>query len=255
VIYPALIATGVSPQLAAVSNLASIMPATMLAALSNRTQLPPFNRAFVGLIAASIIGAGAGAAVLLLTPERMFADRAIVTRFCDAAVRLVGTDQWLAPCPRGGARPCNCVRPRQPQGGAAGLILWWLLLAPGAGILMLGVFSLATGGDYCSANVAKNFFSSLNGFAATLVFATQGAVLWPQTLALGAGTIAGGLIGAYVARVIPRNVVRVLVVVVGAALTIAFARHYWFSRARATTRWCLRYAPVPPRARSSRCPL
>src|SRR5262245_23793166 len=68
VIYPALIATGVSPQLAAVSNLASIMPATMLAALSDRSQLPPFNRAFVGLIAASII-----AATLLLTPEQMFA--------------------------------------------------------------------------------------------------------------------------------------------------------------------------------------
>jgi uncharacterized membrane protein YfcA len=82
--------------------------------------------------------------------------------------------------------------------------------------------------DYRSANVAKNFFSSLNGFAATLVFATQGAVLWPQTLALAAGTIAGGLIGAYIARVIPRNVVRVLVVVVGAALTIAFAWRYWF---------------------------
>ncbi len=91
---------------------------------------------------------------------------------------------------------------------------------------MLGVFSLATGGDYRPANVAKNFFSSLNGF-----------------------------VGAYVARVLPRNVVRVLVAVVGAALTIAFARHYWFIRARATTQWCLRYAPVPPRARSSRCPL
>jgi uncharacterized membrane protein YfcA len=54
------------------------------------------------------------------------------------------------------------------------------------------------------------------------------AVLWPQTLALAAGTIAGGLIGSYVARVIPRKVVRVLIVVVGAMLTIAFARRYWF---------------------------
>ena len=43
VIYPALIATGVPPQLAAVSNLASIMPATMLAALADRSQLPPFT--------------------------------------------------------------------------------------------------------------------------------------------------------------------------------------------------------------------
>jgi hypothetical protein len=98
----------------------------------------------------------------------------------------------------------------------------------GVGILMLGVFSLATGGDYRAANVAKNFVSSLNGLAATLVFATQGAVLWPQTLALAAGTIGGGLIGSYVARVIPRNVIRVLIVAIGIALTVAFARRYWF---------------------------
>ena len=73
VIYPALIATGVPPQLAAVSNLASIMPATMLAALADRSQLPPFDRAFVGLIIASIVGAGIGAVFLVMTPERMFA--------------------------------------------------------------------------------------------------------------------------------------------------------------------------------------
>jgi hypothetical protein len=99
----------------------------------------------------------------------------------------------------------------------------------GVGILMLGVFSLATGGDYRSANVAKNFVSSLNGLAATVVFAAHGAVLWPQTLALAAGTVGGGLVGAYVARIIPRNVIRVLVVAVGAALTVAFAWRYWFN--------------------------
>ena len=98
----------------------------------------------------------------------------------------------------------------------------------GVGILILAVFSLATGGDYRSANVAKNFVSSLNGLAASVVFATQGAIIWPQTLALMAGTIAGGLIGAHIARLIPRNVVRVLIVAVGAVLTVAFARQYWF---------------------------
>jgi len=98
----------------------------------------------------------------------------------------------------------------------------------GVGILMLGVFSLATGGDYRAANVAKNFVSSLNGLAATLVFATHDAILWPQTLALAAGTIGGGLIGGYAARVIPRNAVRFLIVGVGVALTVALARRYWF---------------------------
>jgi uncharacterized membrane protein YfcA len=47
-------------------------------------------------------------------------------------------------------------------------------------------------------------------------------------VALAAGTIVGGLIGAYVARVIPRNVIRVLIVAIGAVLTVALARRYWF---------------------------
>lgn len=228
VIYPALIATGMPPQFAAVSNLASVMPATMLAALSDRSQLPPFNRAFVGLIVVSIVGAGLGAALLVLTPERMFAQ--IVPLLLGFATLLLAYSErisrWLRARAEGRGHAIafdfaslKVVLPVSFYGGYFGA---------GVGILMLGVFSLATGGDYRAANVAKNFVSSLNGLAATLVFATQGAVLWPQTLALAAGTIGGGLIGAYVARIIPCNIVRVLVLAVGAALTIAFARRYWF---------------------------
>jgi len=228
VIYPALIATGVSPQLAAICNLASIMPATMLAALSDRSQLPPFDRAFVGLIVASIVGAGLGAALLVVTPERMFAQ--IVPLLLGFATLLFAYSErisaWLRARAegRGHAITFNfaslkVVLPVSFYGGYFGA---------GVGILMLGVFSLATGGDYRAANVAKNFVSSLNGFAATLVFATHGAVLWPQTLALAVGTIAGGLVGAYVARVIPRNVIRVIIVAIGVVLTVALARRYWF---------------------------
>lgn len=229
VIYPALIATGVPPQLAAVSNLASVMPGTMLAALSDRSQLPPFNRAFVSLIIASIVGAGLGAALLVVTPERTFA--LIVPVLLGFATYLFAYSErisrWLRARAEGRGQTIafdvaslKVVLPVSFYGGYFGA---------GVGILMLGVFSLATGGDYRSANVAKNFVSSLNGLAATVVFAAHGAVLWPQTLALAAGTVGGGLVGAYVARIIPRNVIRVLVVAVGAALTVAFAWRYWFN--------------------------
>jgi hypothetical protein len=61
-----------------------------------------------------------------------------------------------------------------------------------------------------------------------MIFIARGAVAWPQTLSLMAGMVAGGLAGAYVARVIPAKVARGLIVLVGAALTIVFAKLYWF---------------------------
>ena len=64
---------------------------------------------------------------------------------------------------------------------------------------------------------------------AGVVFVAHGVVAWPQTLTMMAGSIAGGFIGSHLARIIPRQWVRVLVVVVGAGLTVAFARRYWFN--------------------------
>ncbi len=228
VVYPALIASGVPPQLAAVCNLTALMPATMLAALSDRSQLPPFNRAFLYLILVSVVGAGIGASLLLLTPQRVFS--VLVPLLLAFATVLFAYAERISAFIRARAEgrgheltfnvaSLKVLLPVSFYGGYFGA---------GVGILMLGVFSLATGGDYRSANVTKNFVSSLNGMVAVAIFSAQGAVLWPQTLALMTGTIAGGLIGAQIARVIPRHVVRVLIVVIGAALTVAFARRYWF---------------------------
>ncbi|MFN3656203.1 MAG: sulfite exporter TauE/SafE family protein [Pseudolabrys sp.] len=229
VINPALIATGVPPQAAAVCNLASIMPATMLAALSDRSQLPPFNRAFIGLIAISVAGAAVGAAVLVSTPERMFA--AVVPLLLGFATLLFAfsgrISAWLRS--RAAERGHEITISVTSLKILLPVSFYTGYFGAGAGILVLGVFSLATGGDYRAANVARNFVSSLNGLAATLVFASQGAVLWPQTLALAGGTVAGGLLGAYVARIFPPRVIRVVIVLVGAALTVAFARRYWFA--------------------------
>ncbi len=228
VVYPALIASGVPPQLAAVCNLTALMPATMLAALSDRSQLPPFNRAFLGLCVASVTGAGIGASLLLLTPQRMFS--IFVPLLLGFATVLFAYAENISAYMRARAAgrghelsfnvaSLKILLPVSFYGGYFGA---------GVGILMLGVFTVATGGDYRSANVAKNFVSSLNGLMAAIIFTAHGAVLWPQTLSLMAGTIGGGLIGAQIARVIPRQVVRVLIVVVGAALTVAFAKRYWF---------------------------
>lgn len=228
VIFPALLASGVPPQLTAVCALAAISPAAMLGAFADRSQLPPFNRDFVGLIVAAIIGAAVGASLLLLTPERMFAQimpllLAFATLLFAFAGRISG---YLRARAVGRGREAKLrvanLRVLLPVSFYSGYF------GAGAGILMLGAFSLATNGDYRSANVAKNFVAGLNGLTATVIFATHNAVLWPQTLTLMVGTIGGGLIGTNVARLVPPRIVRTTVVLVGLALTVAMAQRYWF---------------------------
>jgi uncharacterized membrane protein YfcA len=90
------------------------------------------------------------------------------------------------------------------------------------------VLSIGTGGDYRSANVTKNLVTSLNSLVASLVFLSQGTVRWEPTLIMMAGALVGAFIGARIAQVLPNHVMRVIVTVVGALLTIVFARQYWF---------------------------
>jgi uncharacterized membrane protein YfcA len=228
VVYPAMIAAGVPPQPAVVGNLIALLPATLVAALADYTQLPPLNRAFFSLVAISILGAAAGAALLLITPPQTFQKLVpILLGFATilfAYAERIG--RWLRRRAEGRGRELTfnvaslkILLPVSFYGGYFGA---------GAGILLLGVFSLATGGDYRSANVAKNLVAALNSVAATCIFISQDAVLWPQTIALMLGTTAGGFIGSHVARILPKHVIHVLVIVAGIALTISFAWRYWF---------------------------
>jgi hypothetical protein len=226
--YPALIASGLPPLTATFCNLTAAVPGTLLAALSDRRQLPPFDRAFVVMLVVSTLAGGLGGALLLVTPERVFA--LLVPVLLGFATVLFAFAQQVGEWLRARARrrgrdvafsvtDLKLLLPVSFYGGYFGA---------GVGVLMLGVMSVATRGDYRSANVAKNFVASLNSGAAAAIFIATGAVVWPQTLALMAGTVAGGLTGAWLARVAPREVMRVAVVVMGALLTVYFAWRYWF---------------------------
>jgi hypothetical protein len=53
-------------------------------------------------------------------------------------------------------------------------------------------------------------------------------VAWPQALTMMASVPLGALLGSRIARVLPNEAARWLLVTLGAALTIAFAWRYWF---------------------------
>jgi uncharacterized membrane protein YfcA len=97
----------------------------------------------------------------------------------------------------------------------------------GLGVLVLGLLSVATKGDYRSANATKNLVTGINSATATVMFSLQDVVSWPATLLMMAGTLVGGLIGARLAQVMPNHAARRFVVFVGALLAAIYAWRYW----------------------------
>ena len=114
------------------------------------------------MVAASVAGALAGATLLMVTPERVFAALIpLLLGFATVLFAYAGRiSAWLRA--RGEAR-----------GDGAhnwGAIVAWLLpvsvyggyFGAGLGVLVLGVLSVGTGGDYRSANVTKNLVVGIN---------------------------------------------------------------------------------------------
>ena len=133
-----------------------------------------------------------------------------------------GSAPGSRPAPRPAAEAARAIRsPRW------AVCVYGGYFGAGVGVLMLGVLSVGTGGDYRSANVTKNLVSSFNSLTAAIIFAAQGVVAWPATLVMIAGTLAGALVGARLAQVMPNQAARGVVVMVGALLTAAFAWRYW----------------------------
>jgi len=227
--FPALLAAGLPPINAAACNMAAMVPCNFIAAVADNSQLPRFDRAFVPLLAASIAGAFAGAMLLLLTPERMFA--VLVPLLLGFATVLFGYSARIAAWLRARAADILARDPHASRHSIGALVpvsVYGGYFGAGVGVLLLAVLSVGTGGDYRAANVTKNLVTSFNSVVAAAVFVAQGMVVWPQTLALMSGAFAGGIVGSWLARSLPRGLMRVLIVAVGALLTVIFARRYWF---------------------------
>jgi hypothetical protein len=97
----------------------------------------------------------------------------------------------------------------------------------GAGVLMIAALSVANGGNYRAANVAKNLLGSLSSVVAAVIFAACGKIAWIPALLVAAGAIGGGLTGGYLARVLPPATARLFIIAFGALLTAIFAWRYW----------------------------
>jgi len=244
--FPVLVWLGRDPIVANVTNTVALWPGSLASAIGFRRELRGAQRLLVLLTIPSVLGALAGATLLMRTSSRTFA--AIVPYLILFATFVFAAQGPItralrrrhhAPMPappeiaaaaRGDAHTVPSHAPRHDAAHATGAALIGVVLfqfavatyggyfGAGMGIIMLAALGLLGVTDILYMNGLKNAVAFCINAVAAAYFALHGNVSWLDALVLGVGAITGGYVGADVARRVGRATVRRTVVVIGLAM-------------------------------------
>lgn len=210
VTFPALIFAGVPAIAANATSSAALFPGTAASVYAQREDLARLRElSLLRMAVISLIGGAAGAVLLLLTPESTFS--ALVPWLLLVATGLFAAGPWLS-------RRLHGRRALGPSGIA---IVQLLIAVYGGyfggaiGILMLAALQLYGLTDIAAMTGFKNVLATVMNATAVVCFVVAGRVLWLPALVMVAGAVAGGYLGARVARRMKPSHVRAIIIAIG----------------------------------------
>lgn len=213
--YPALLAAGIPPLPANITNSVAFMAAWPGSALGSRPELRgqgPWLRRWAPLAAA---GSAAGAALLLATPAKTF-DRVVPFLLAFAALALLLQPQaaaWLA------GRRAGSSRFLLP-GGLIAVSAYDGYWGAGAGIMTLALLLITREQHLGRSNALKNMLLGVADVTCCVVFIVFWPVDWTAAAPMAAGTLVGSMIGPSLTRHIPGRVLRITAALAGLGLAI-----------------------------------
>ena len=214
VTYPVLLALGVPPLSANMTNTVSLVLTGAGSVVSSKPELEGQGQRVIRLGIVTALGGAAGATVLLLTPASTFTVVVPVLIGGASVVLLVQPRiKRLAPVEDGGNRLVL---------GAAffAVAVYVGYFGAAAGVMLLVVLSMMIDESLVKVNAVKNAVSGMANAMAAVIFALFGEVRWTLVVPLAAGFLVGGWIGPKIARKVPAGPFRVIVSLCGIGLAV-----------------------------------
>ena len=212
--YPVLLALGVPPLSANMTNTVSLVLTGAGSVASSRPELAGEGRLVLRLGAVTALGGAAGAAVLLVTPASTFTVVVPVLIGAASVVLLVQPRiKKLVPAPDEGHRLVNGI-------ALFAVAMYVGYFGAAAGVMLLVVLSIMIEESLVKVNAVKNAVSGLANAMAAVCFALFGDVRWAFVAPLAAGFLIGGWIGPKIARRVPAEAFRVFVSLCGMGLAV-----------------------------------
>lgn len=227
--FPTLLAVGVPPVTANISNNIGLVPGSVAGAVGYRRELVGQRDRVVRLLVASLIGGLVGAGLLLVLPPDAF--ETIVPGLILLGVVLVVLGPRLASVVAARAEARAAAGDAPVRDGA-----WWVwpaVLLTGVyggyfgaaqGVLLMAFLGIGINESLQRLNAAKNVLASAVNAVAGVVFVlvaelglfgSDAEIDWQVVAVIAVGAVVGGFLGASIGRRLPPAVLRTVIVVVG----------------------------------------
>jgi uncharacterized membrane protein YfcA len=222
--FPMLLALGVPPISANVTNTVALVPGYLGGTVAQRADLGGQGRRLRVLMPAAALGGLVGAALLLLTPESVF--EVLVPILILAAVGVLALGDTVKR--RVAERISRAVdgAPERLIGPALGVFaaaIYGGYFGGGLGIIVLAVLGVILVDTLTRLNALKQATSLVvNGIAAG-VFVVFGDVVWSAAGVMLGSAVVGGTLGGTLAGRVPARVLQRIVLVVGVAVAVGYA--------------------------------
>ena len=214
--FPTLLAFGVPPVTANVSNTVGLVPGSLSGVVGYRRELAGQRGRVLRLGTASLLGGVAGALLLLWLPSSAF--DAIVPALIALGVVLVVL----------GPRIQRSVAARaESRGGIPDHGVWWVWPAVAAagiyggyfgaaqGVLLMAILGIGVADSMQRHTATKNVLALIVNAVAALVFVAVADIDWTVAGLIALGSVVGGQIGAGVGRRLPPVLLRAVIAGVG----------------------------------------
>jgi uncharacterized membrane protein YfcA len=242
--FPVLVALGLPAVSANITNTVALSPGYFGGVLSQRGAMADQARRIRRLAVAAGIGGLLGSILLLLTSNSAFRLLIPVLLFV-ATLLLAGQDRIRkvlhigealsdpVPAAAGTAESTSpdATHPSDPR---------WLVIpvfvvsvyggyfGAGLGIMLLAVLGIVLHDSLARLNAVKQVLALVINGTAALLFLTSHKVYWVVALVMAVTSLLGGNVGGRLAGSIKPARLRIVVVAIGTAVSVAYAVRTWF---------------------------
>ncbi len=220
--YPALLAYGLPPLVANVTNTTAMVGTAVGSISGSQLELKGQGRRVGVLVVQTFVGGLLGAALLLSMPAEAF-EAVVPWLVALGSVLLLARDRIRA----------WAVRRDQARGvpgprwtGPLMMVLVGVYggyFGAGVGIIALAILAARTSEPIAVTNAVKNVATGVSNLAAVLVFVVVADVDWKAALLLGAGAVVGAAAGPWLVRRVPEKPFRLAVAIAGLGLAVSLA--------------------------------